>query len=86
MGSSRQIKRHARCTKNSFGQGRIAGALLGGPIGMTGYVLAINNIGAAYTAIISAFYPAVGAFLSFVLLKEKWAKDRFFPFSLLFAA
>ncbi len=37
---------------------------------MTGYVLAINNIGAAYTAIISAFYPAVGAFLSFVLLKK----------------
>lgn len=48
----------------------VAGALLGGPIGMTGYVIAINNIGAAYTAIISAFYPALGAFLSFVLLKE----------------
>ena len=47
------------------------GALLGGPIGMTGYVIAINNIGAAYTAIISAFYPALGAFLSFVLLKER---------------
>ena len=43
---------------------------------MTGYVLAINNIGAAYTAIISAFYPAVGAFLSFVLLKEKMGKGQ----------
>lgn len=54
----------------------VAGALLGGPIGMTGYVLAINNIGAAYTAIISAFYPALGAFLSFVLLKEKMDKKQ----------
>lgn len=47
------------------------GALLGGPIGMTGFVVAINNIGASQTAIISAFYPAFGAFLSFVLLKER---------------
>ena len=47
------------------------GALLGGPLGMTGYVVAINNIGPAYTAIISAFYPALGAFLSFVILKER---------------
>lgn len=54
----------------------IAGALLGGPIGMTGYVVAINNIGAAYTAIISAFYPALGAFLSFVLLKERMSKGQ----------
>lgn len=48
-----------------------AGALLGGPIGMTGYLLAISNIGPAYTAIISAFYPAFGAVLSFILLKER---------------
>lgn len=54
----------------------IAGALLGGPIGMTGYVVAINNIGAAYTAIISAFYPALGAFLSFALLKERMGKGQ----------
>lgn len=54
----------------------IAGALLGGPIGMTGYVIAINNIGAAYTAIISAFYPALGAFLSFVLLKERMSAKQ----------
>lgn len=49
----------------------VCGALLGGPVGMTGYVLAINNIGPAYTAIISAFYPAFGALLSFALLKER---------------
>ena len=43
---------------------------------MTGYVVAIANLGAAYTAIISAFYPAVGAFLAFLLLKEKMTKGQ----------
>lgn len=54
----------------------VAGALLGGPVGMTGYVIAIGNIGPAYTAIISAFYPAFGAFLSFVLLKERMGRGQ----------
>lgn len=49
----------------------VGGALIGGPVGMTGYVLAINNIGAAYTAAISAFFPAYGAFLATVFLKER---------------
>ena len=44
---------------------------------MTGYVIAINNIGAGYTAIISSFYPAVGAFLAFVFLKERMAPKQF---------
>lgn len=60
-----------RALKTCSGLVVIAGALLGGPIGMTGYVLAINNIGAAPTAIISSFYPAFGALLSFALLKER---------------
>lgn len=47
------------------------GALLGGPVGMTGYMVAIANIGPAPTAIISAFYPAFGALLSFLLLGER---------------
>ncbi len=51
--------------------GSVLGALLGGPLGMTGYLVAINNIGAGYTAIISAFYPAFGTFMAFVLLKER---------------
>ncbi|MCI6274458.1 MAG: DMT family transporter, partial [Tractidigestivibacter sp.] len=40
-------------------------------VGMTGYVLAINNIGPAYTAAISAFFPAYGAALATVVLKER---------------
>ena len=46
-------------------------ALLGGPIGMTGYLIAINNIGPGYTAIISTFYPAFGTLLAFLLLGER---------------
>jgi drug/metabolite transporter (DMT)-like permease len=38
---------------------------------MTGYVLSIKYIGAAYTAIISALFPAIGALLSYLFLKEK---------------
>lgn len=47
------------------------GALLGGPFGMTGYLIAIDNIGPAYTAIISTFYPAVGTLLAAILLGER---------------
>ncbi|MBL4932617.1 DMT family transporter [Clostridium paridis] len=46
-------------------------ALLGGPVGMTGYLLAVKYIGPAYTASISAFYPAVGALFAFIILKDK---------------
>lgn len=47
------------------------GALLGGPIGMTGYVIAINNIGSAYTAVLTAFYPAFGALVAYFLLRDR---------------
>ena len=49
----------------------MGGALLGGPLGMTGYVIAIDNIGAGYTAIISSFYPALGTLFAFLFLKER---------------
>lgn len=56
----------------------VLGALLGGPIGMTGYVLAINYIGPSNTAIISSLYPAIGAFLSYIFLKEKMTPTAIF--------
>ena len=76
MGAKRRLKDTLAALKTHSGKVVMLGALLGGPIGMTGYVIAINNLGAAYTAIISAFYPALGAFLSFVLLKEKMDKKQ----------
>ena len=57
--------------KTRSGKVVMLGALLGGPIGMTGYVTAINNIGAGYTAIISSFYPAFGTVMAVLLLKER---------------
>ena len=53
------------------GKAVMLAALLGGPIGMTGYLIAINNIGPGYTAIISTFYPAFGTLLAFLLLGER---------------
>ena len=49
----------------------VLAAVIGAPIGMTGYMTAINNIGASYTAAISAFFPAFGALLSHLFLKER---------------
>ena len=71
MGVKGRLKDTVAALKTRSGKVVILGALLGGPIGMTGYVIAINNIGAGYTAIISAFYPAFGTILAVLLLKEK---------------
>lgn len=49
----------------------VLAALIGGPIGMSGYVFAVNQIGAAYTSAISAFYPAFGAVIAHFFLKDR---------------
>ena len=46
-------------------------ALFGGPIAMSGYVYGIRFAGAAYTLAISATFPAVGALLAAVFLRER---------------
>ncbi|MGM9624113.1 MAG: DMT family transporter [Eubacteriales bacterium] len=51
--------------------GIVLASAIGGPIGMTGYVLAVGNMGASAAAVASAVYPAVGAVLACVFLKEK---------------
>ena len=67
----RQYKAVWQALRTRGGRFVALGALLGGPVGMTGYVLAINAIGPAYTAIISALYPALGTVLAHFFLKEK---------------
>lgn len=57
--------------KTRSGRFIMLAALLGGPVGMTGYVLAIKYIGPSYTAIISSLYPAIGGLLAYIFLKEK---------------
>lgn len=70
-GIRRQYKNVIRAFKTRSGKFIMLGALLGGPIGMSGYVAAIKYIGPSYTAIISAMFPALGALLSHIFLKEK---------------
>lgn len=45
-------------------------ALLGGPAGMTCYMMALHYAGASLTTSVSAVYPAIGALLSLLVLKE----------------
>jgi drug/metabolite transporter (DMT)-like permease len=47
-----------------------AAAVIGGPMAMSGYLFGIKLAGAAYTMAISATYPAVGAVLSRIFLRE----------------
>ena len=60
--------------KTRSGKFIILASLFAGPIGMTCYLLAIKYLGPSLTAIISGFYPAFGALLSFLILKEKLHK------------
>lgn len=46
-------------------------AVIGGPVGMTGYVLSVNYMGASIGAVASAIFPAIGAVLAYFFLKEK---------------
>lgn len=48
-----------------------AAAVIGGPIGMTGYVLAVNYMGPSVGAVASAVFPAIGSVLAYIFLKEK---------------
>lgn len=49
----------------------VIAAVIGGPVGMTGYVLAVTYMGASVAAIASAIFPAIGSVLAYFFLKEK---------------
>ncbi|MBE5752845.1 MAG: DMT family transporter [Clostridiales bacterium] len=49
----------------------VLASAIGGPIGMTGYVVAVNYMGASVGAVASAVYPAIGTALAYLFLKEK---------------
>lgn len=63
----------------------VLSSAMGGPIGMTGYVLAVNCLGSSVGAVASAVYPAVGTVLAWVFLKEKtkWYQWIFLALTLL---
>lgn len=62
---------YARTLKTRPAKFILLAAILGGPIGMSGNLLGIFFAGASYTAAITATYPAIGAILGSIFLKEK---------------
>lgn len=49
----------------------VLSSAIGGPVGMTGYVMAVSYMGASVGAVACAVYPAVGTALACVFLKER---------------
>ncbi len=60
-----------RALKTKSGKWVVLAAVIGGPVGMTGYVLAVNYMGASIGAVASAIFPAIGSVLAYIFLKEK---------------
>lgn len=71
LGVKKELTKTIKLLKTKSARYVAIAALFGGPIGMGAYLLAISYLGAGYTASISAVYPAVGAFFSYIFLKEK---------------
>ncbi len=65
------LKNVVKAFKTKSGKFVAVAAVIGGPVGMTGYVLAVNYMGASIGAVASAIFPAIGAVLAFIFLKEK---------------
>lgn len=57
--------------KTKSGKWVVIAAIIGGPVGMTGYVMTVNNLGPTIGSVASAIFPAIGAVLAFIFLKEK---------------
>ena len=81
-GNEREVR---KILKTQSGKFVILAAIIGGPVGMTGYVLTVNNLGPSIGAVASAIFPAVGAVLAYFFLKEKmeWYQWMFLVITLL---
>lgn len=60
-----------KALRTKSGKWVVIAAIIGGPIGMTGYVMAVNYMGASIGAVASAIFPAIGTILAYFFLKEK---------------
>ena len=65
-----------KAIKTKSGRNVALAAVIGGPVGMTGYVLSVANMGASIGAVASAIFPAIGAVLAYIFLKEKMSWYR----------
>ncbi|MDR3205438.1 MAG: DMT family transporter [Deltaproteobacteria bacterium] len=66
-----KFKEYGRSLRTKPGQMVCIGSILGGPIGMSGYLLGITLVNSAYALPITAAYPAVAAVLATIFFKEK---------------
>lgn len=71
MASKGRLKDLLPALKSRDGLFCALGALFGGPLAMTFYMLAIAKGGAALTATVTACYPLLGSAMAMVILKEK---------------
>lgn len=74
-----------KALKTKGGRAVALAAVIGGPVGMTGYMLSVANMGASIGAVASAIFPAIGAVLAYFFLKEKmqWYRWIFLILTLL---
>lgn len=70
-GVTGRIREIPRALKTRPGRLAILASIFGGPIGMGGYIAGISLTMPTYAAAISAIYPAVGALLGRLILKER---------------
>lgn len=70
-GATGRLKEVPRSLLSRHGLVLVAAAVIGGPIAMSGYLFGIKYAGPAYALALSATYPAVGAVLSRIFLREQ---------------
>lgn len=70
-GAKGKLREYGRTLGTTPGKIVCVGAILGGPIGMSGYLLGVTFAGPVYSLPITASYPALAAVLSFFILKER---------------
>lgn len=75
-GAKGELPEVYKAFKTFDGKCVLAAAVIGGPVGMTGYTMAVHYLGPSIGAVASAVYPAIGAVLAWIFLKEKISKYR----------
>lgn len=71
MGMKGEMKNFPKAIYSKDGFYCILGALFGGPLAMTFYLMAIAKGGPALAATVTACYPLLGSVLAIIILKEK---------------
>lgn len=73
-----KAKEYLRVIRTKPGKFIMLASVFGGPIAMSGYYVGLYLAGPFYAMAVTAVYPAVGAILSRIFLKEKISKNAWF--------